>query len=90
MDPITLRQQLDNARYQLEQAAQRRSSFEIEAQGYEDQAADLIYQAQKYQKYAEDARAQAISYAASEDTARRDLEYYANQLMQAEQYATQY
>ena len=89
MDPITLRSYIDNARYQLEQAAQRRISYEQEAQKYQDQATDYDYQAQKYRKYAEDSMAQAASYATTEDQARRDLEYYTARAIEADQQAAQ-
>ena len=89
MDPITLRSYIDNARYQLEQAAQRRVAYEEEAAKYDKIADDLDYQAQQNRKYAQDARDNATSYSNDIYTAQKDFEYYSNQLAQANQQAAQ-
>ncbi|MGH7203286.1 MAG: hypothetical protein ACREHC_02480 [Candidatus Levyibacteriota bacterium] len=89
MDPITLRSYIDNARYQLEQAVQRRASYEDEAAKYDKIADDLEYQAQQNRKYAQDARDNANSYSNDEYTAQRDLEYYSNQLSEVNRLAAQ-
>lgn len=89
MDPITLRTYIDNARYQLEQAVQRRTDYEQQATTLDQEAADLEYQAQQKRNEAQTARDNSTSYYNEEYRAQQDMQYYTTQLVQLEQQAAQ-